>query len=188
MAFCLCFFLFYAQDLAWGLNIRGTRRDMAPDWRWLHVGESAIFWLVGVLSLSFFGDNWPTKFSRPVNVFLRTMISMAIGATVYFFYYRYAHLLLGTQKGLSHPQQFPMIWLINIFLVNMWFMDGWPGWRALPKTTAELDEVEETIVAHDVAWTPSLANGLAVGTVSGIAVYFGVINILPWIGHIQMIR
>jgi AAT family amino acid transporter len=191
VALCMCFFIFYAQDLAWGLNIRGTRREMAPDWRWLHVGETAIFWLVGVLFLSFFCGNWPTKFSRPVNVFLRTVISLAIGMTVYFFYYRYAHLFLGTQKGLSHPQQFPMIpmiWLINIFLINMWFMDGWPGWKAVPKTAEELEKVEETVIAHDVSWTPSLAKGLAVGAVAGAVVYVGVINALPWIGQIQMIK
>lgn len=191
IAFCLCFFLFYVQDLAWGMHIRGTRREMAPDWRWLHVGESAIFWLVGVLFLSFFCGNYPTKFSRPVNVFLRTVISAAIGAVVYFFYYRYAHLFLGTQKGMSHPQQFPMIpmiWLINLFLVNIWFMDGWPGWKAVPKTATELEAVEESIVAHDVKWTPGLAKGLVVGATAGVAFYFGVIAILPWLGRVQMIQ
>ncbi len=190
VALCLCFFLFYAQDLAWGENIRGTRREMAPDWRWLHVGESAIFWLFGVLFLNFYGDNWPTKFSRPVNVFWRTVISLAIGAAMYYLYYRYAHLFLGTQKGVSHPQQFPMIpliWLINIFLINMWFMDGWPGWRAVPKTAQELKAVEENIVAHDVTWTSGMAKGLVVGAVIGVAVYYGAINLMPWIGKIPMV-
>ena len=191
VALCLCFFLFYAQDLAWGLNIRGTRREMAPDWRWLHVGECAIFWLVGVLGLSFFGGNWPTKFSRPINVFLRTVISLAIGAVVYYLYYRYAHNFLGTQKGVSHPQQFPMIptiWLINIWLINMWFMDGWPGWKAVPKTAEELQHTEDSIVANDVRWTPSLAKGLLVGAASGGAFYLAVISIMPWIGQIQMVK
>jgi len=191
VALCLCFFLFYAQDLAWGLNVRGTRREMAPDWRWLHVGECAIFWLVGVLALSFFGGNWPTRFSRPINVFVRTVISLAIGLAVYYLYYRYAHNFLGTQKGVSHPQQFPMIptiWLINIWLINMWFMDGWPGWKAVPRTAEELKQVEENIVANDVRWTPSLAKGLLVGAAAGGAVYLALINVMPWVGQIQMIK
>ncbi|MDJ0932878.1 hypothetical protein [Breoghania sp.] len=86
------------------------------------MGDTAIFWLVGVLFLAFYCDNWPTKFSRSVNVFLRTVINLAIGAAVYIVYYKTAHLFLGTQKCFSHPQQFPMIptiWLINIFLINM---------------------------------------------------------------------
>ena len=186
VALCMAFFLYYAQDLVWGETVRGTRREMAPDWRWLHVGEMAIFWLVGVLYLSFYAGNWPTKFSRPVNVLLRTVISLAIGIGVYIVYYKTAHLFLGTQKGFSHPQQFPMIptiWLINLFLINMWFMDGWPGWKAVPKTVEEVEETKKEVVAHDVRWTPNLGKGLLVGAGAGLAVYFAVITVLPWIGE-----
>ena len=59
---------------------------------------------------------------------------------------------------------------------------------AVPKTAEELDAVEETIGAHDVKWTPSLATGLVVGATAGVAVYFAVIAILPWVGQIQMIK
>lgn len=185
IAVALCFFLYYAQDLVWGETIRGTRRLMAPDWRWLHVGEMAIFWLVPTLYLSFYCNNWPTKFSRPVNVFLRTLITAAGAVLVYVIYYKTSHLFLGTQKGFSHPQQFPMIpmiWLINIFLINYWFMDGWPGWKAESKSPEELNEVHEEIVAHDVKWTPGIAKGLLIGLAIGALAYFAVINILPWIG------
>ncbi|NDV18459.1 hypothetical protein GO013_03380 [Pseudodesulfovibrio sp. JC047] len=184
IAVALCFFLFYAQDIVWGETIRGTRRLMAPDWRWLHVGEMAIFWLVPTLYLSFYCNNWPTKFSRPVNVCIRTLIT-ALGAVfVYVVYYKTSHLFLGTQKGFSHPQQFPMIpmiWLINIFLINVWFMDGWPGWKAVPKTAEELEEGKEEVVAHDVKWTSGLAKGLAVGLGGGAILYFAIIKMLPWI-------
>jgi AAT family amino acid transporter len=192
VAVCMCFFIYYAQDLVWGETVRGTRRLMAPDWRWLHVGETAIFWLVGVLFLSFYCGNWPTKFSRPVNVCIRTFLSLAISVVIYVVYYKTSHLFLGTQKGFSHPQQFPMIpmiWLINIFLINMWFMDGWPGWKAVPKTADELEEVKEEYVAHDVKWGPGLAKGLAVGLAAGVVLYICAINVLPWIGEtVQIIK
>ncbi|WP_243547029.1 hypothetical protein [Pseudodesulfovibrio tunisiensis] len=186
IAVALCFFLFYAQDLVWGETIRGTRRLMAPDWRWLHVGEMAIFWLVPTLFLSFYCNNWPTKFSRPVNVCIRTLLTAAMAVLVYVVYYKTSHLFLGTQKGFSHPQQFPMIpmiWLINIFLINVWFMDGWPGWKAVPRTEAELEEVREEVVASDVKWTPGIAKGLAIGLAVGALLYFAIINVLPWIGE-----
>ncbi|KAF1075893.1 hypothetical protein [Halodesulfovibrio sp. MK-HDV] len=185
IAVALCFFLFYAQDLVWGETIRGTRRIMAPDWRWLHVGEMAIFWLVPTLFLNFYCGNWPTKFSRPVNVCIRTLLTAALAVLVYVVYYKTSHLFLGTQKGISHPQQFPMIpmiWLINIFLINVWFMDGWPGWKAVPKTQEELEEIKEEVVAHDVKWSPGIAKGLIFGLAIGLALYFAVISILPWIG------
>ena len=184
IAVCLCFFLYFAQELVWGPAIRGTRRLMAPDWRWLHVGEMAIFWLVPSLYLTFFCGNWPTKFSRPVNVLVRTVITIAGAIVLYVVYYKTSHLFLGTQKGFSHPQQFPMIpmiWLINIFLINVWFMDGWPGWKAVPKTAAELEEVREEIVAHDVKWTPRFAKGLGAGVIASVALYAFVIHALPWI-------
>jgi len=41
IAVALSFFLYFAQELVWGPAIRGTRRLMSPDWRWLHVGEMA---------------------------------------------------------------------------------------------------------------------------------------------------
>ncbi len=185
IALALCFFLFYAQDLVWGQTIRGTRRLMAPDWRWLHVGEMAIFWLVPTLYLNFYCGNWPTKFSRPVNVCIRTIVTALLAVVVYVIYYKTSHLFLGTQKGFSHPQQFPMIpmiWLINIFLMNVWFMDGWPGWKAVPKTEEELAEVHEEIVASDVKWTPGIAKGLVIGLLVGLALYTAVIYLLPWIG------
>jgi len=54
---------------------------------------------------------------------------------------------LGTQKGYSHPQQFPMIptiWLINIMLINHWFMDNWPGWKKVNVPEAgHAEEVEK---------------------------------------------
>ena len=184
IALCLCFFLYFAQELVWGSAIRGTRRLMAPDWRWLHVGEMAIFWLVPSLYLTFYCGNWPTRFSRPVNVALRTGITILGAIALYVVYYKTSHLFLGTQKGFSHPQQFPMIpmiWLINIFLINVWFMDGWPGWKAVPKTEEELEEVQEETVAHDVEWTPRFAKGLGVGVIASVALYAIVIHVLPWI-------
>jgi AAT family amino acid transporter len=190
IALALCFFLFYAQELTWGLNIRGTRRLMAPDWRWLHVGETAIFWLVAMLFHTFYLGNWPRRFSRPVNVFIRTFLTAAMTVVLYVVYYKTAHLFLGTQKGFSHPQQFPMIpmiWLINIFLINVWFMDGWPGWKAVPKTAEELEHVHEEIVGHDVSWSPSLGRGLAIGVAVGVVLYIGIINILPWLGRVVTI-
>jgi AAT family amino acid transporter len=83
----------------------------------------------------------------------------------------------------------PMIWLINIFLINVWFMDGWPGWKAVPRTAEELQEVEDEKVASDVRWSPALAKGLAVGIACGVGLYAVVVGVLPWIGQtVQIIK
>jgi AAT family amino acid transporter len=146
IAWCCFLFLYFAQELWWGPAIRGTRRDAAPDWRWLHVGETMVFFLIPALFTAFYCNNWPRKFSTPVNWLIRTGIAVVGGMFVYWVYYNTSHLVLGTQKGYSHPQQFPMIptiWLINIMLINHWFMDNWPGWKRVPVASAtEQKEVE----------------------------------------------
>ena len=183
IAIALAFFLYFAQELAWGPAIRGTRRLMAPDWRWLHVGEMAIFWLVPTLFLTFYCNNWPKKFSRPVNIFIRTVITIVGAVLLYIVYYKTSHLFLGTQKGFSHPQQFPMIpmiWLINIFLINYWFMDGWPGWKLVPSTASDTAVETATVSKDSVKWSPKFAGGLAVGAVAGVIIYFAIIYIIPW--------
>jgi len=184
IAFAMHFFLYFAQELTWGEAIRGTRRDAAPDWRWLHVGEMAVFFLVPALFITFYCDNWPKKYSIPVNVMIRTGITIVAAVALYVFYYKTSHLFLGTQKGFSHPQQFPMIptiWLINIWLAHHWFMDNWPGWKMVPKTAEEIDEDHAAAKAklEDVRWNPALGWGFGTGALAGVALYFITVWLLP---------
>ncbi len=181
ISLALCFFFWYMQELLWGDAIRGHRRDAAPDWRWLHVGETAIFFLVPALFIQFYCSNWPTKWSTPVNVLVRTALVAVFGIIITCLYYMYAHDFLGTQKGFSHPQQFPMIpmiWLIDIWLINHWFMDNWPGWRLEKKTKEEIVAEEQALVIRS-AWNPAMKPGLALGFVFGVGFYFVIIKVLP---------
>jgi len=120
------------QDLAWGPAYEGGKRLFAPDWRYLHSGELAVMMLLPALTLYFYFDNWPRKFSPEVNLAVRTTIT--VGGTFVFnwIYYSVSPPLLGTQPGYSHPQQFPMapviLWIV-IMMYHNWFMDGWPGKR-----------------------------------------------------------
>jgi AAT family amino acid transporter len=184
IAVAMHFFLYFAQELTWGEAIRGTRRAFAPDWRWLHVGEMAIFFLVPALFITFYCDNWPKKYSMPVNVLIRTVLTLAGAIALYIVYYKTSHMFLGTQKGFSHPQQFPMIpmiWLVNIWLVHHWFMDNWPAWKMVPKTS---EEIEADHAAHqaqidDVRWTPKFGAGLGAGVAMGVLFYFITVWALP---------
>ena len=184
IAFAMHFFFYFVQELTWGPAIRGTRRVFAPDWRWLHVGEMAIFLLVPAMFITFYCGNWPKKYSMPVNVLIRTIIAIIAGVLLYIGYYKTSHFFLGTQKGFSHPQQFPMIptiWLIDIWLVHHWFMDNWPGWKMVPKTEEDkaADEASISSSIGDVRLTPIFGWGLASGAVAGIAVYFIIVDLLP---------
>ena len=181
ISLALCFFFWFMQELLWGEAIRGHRRDAAPDWRWLHVGETAIFFLVPALFIQFYCGNWPTKWSTPVNALVRTVLVAIFGIIITCLYYMHAHNFLGTQKGFSHPQQFPMIpmiWLINIWLVNHWFMDNWPGWRMEMRTKEEIQAVEQEVIVKS-AWSPAMKPGLVFGVIAGICFYFLIVVLLP---------
>ena len=185
IAFAMHFFFYFAQELTFGEAIRGTRRGFAPDWRWLHVGEMAIFMLVPALFLNFYFGNWPRKFSMPVNVMVRTIITIVAAALLYIVYYKTSHLFLGTQKGISHPQQFPMIpmiWLVNLMLVQHWFMDNWPGWKLVVKSEQELaaDQAEYRAQIEEIKPTRQFGIGLSAGTVMGVVFFFITVWALPY--------
>lgn len=182
IAFSLSFFLYYAQELVWGEAVRGTRRLMSPDWRWLHVGEMAIFWLVPALYIHFYMQDCVTKFSKPINVLLRNIITIIAASIIYYVYYKTAHLFLGTQKGFSHPQQFPMIpmiWLINVMLINNWFMDNWPGWKI---EKGVIITENRKINEDKININPKFYLGLFIGIGVGIILYFAVVYFLPAFG------
>jgi len=187
IAVSLSFFLYFAQELVWGEAVRGTRRIMAPDWRWLHVGEMAIFWLVPALYIHFYMQDCVTRYSKPVNVLLRNIITIVAAIIIYYVYYKTAHFLLGTQKGFSHPQQFPMIpmiWLINVMLINHWFMDNWPGWKLdKNETITENRKIDKDTINI----TPRFNIGLIVGILVGIVLYFTIVYFLPLFGDILTI-
>ena len=132
LAFILFFTFVFLQDAVWGPSVEGAKRLMAPDWRYLHTGELAVILLAIALVLYFYFDNWPRKFSTEVNILIRVAITIIGAFALHWLYYQYSPMLLGTQAGYSHPQQFPMapvILFINVMLYHNWFMDGWPGKR-----------------------------------------------------------
>ncbi len=130
MAFLLFFVFIFMQDVVWGESIEGAKRLMAPDWRYLHTGELAVMVLAVALSLYFYFDNWPKKYSTEVNIFMRVAVILLVSVVFHHIYYQVSPALLGTQAGYSHPQQFPMapiiLWIVAMLYHN-WFMDGWPG-------------------------------------------------------------
>ena len=107
------------------------------------------------------------------------------GILFYALYYATSHNFLGTQKGFSHPQQFPMIpviWLINIWLINHWFMDNWPGWKTEAKTAVEI-QAEHRRFADEPLWEPAMGGGLVTGLALGVACFFVAIWAIPVISQ-----
>ena len=75
----------------------------------------------------------------------------------------------------------PMIWLINVMLINYWFMDGWPGWKLAEYKKAKEEEHESEDDAINM--TPKFKSGLLIGLVCGIVIYFAIVYLLPAFGN-----
>ncbi|MDO9084874.1 MAG: hypothetical protein Q7U53_01600 [Anaerolineaceae bacterium] len=143
LAFAFAFGVYYMQELRWGPAIMGDRYMDDPGWRWLHVGETLVFFLLPAMFINFYCGNWPQKFSKPLNWTIRTLLTFALGIVVYVIYYKTGHLYLGVQQDMAHAQQFPMvptIWFINMMLVHHWFMDNWPGFKKVKVSEKEVTE------------------------------------------------
>ena len=115
-----------------GPPTEGAFRRAGYMWRYLHVAEWFIFWLCGALTLTFFFDNWPRKWSTPVNWVIRNILMVLGGLAMAWFYYELGPKLLGTTIGLDQPEQYPMvwgIWYVNILLLMNWFFDNWPFYK-----------------------------------------------------------
>lgn len=73
----------------------------------------------------------------------------------------------------------PLIWLINVMLINYWFMDGWPGWRLAEAS----EKASITHVSYSNATlTPTFYRGVIGGTLGGVVVYFVIIYMIPMMG------
>lgn len=141
IAFALAFGFYFAQELSFGPAIMGDRHIDDPGWRWLHVGEMAVFFLLPAMFINFYCGNWPQKYSKPVNWTIRTVLTAVLGVAVYYIYYKTGHLFLGVQQDMAHAQQYPMvptIWFINMMLINCWFMDNWPGFKKVKVSSGEV--------------------------------------------------
>lgn len=132
MAWLIFFAFLFLQDVSWGPAVEGAKRLYAPDWRHLHCGELACMMLIPMMTLHFYFDNWPKKYSPSINIAIRCAIIFIATGILHYLYYKYSPPILGTQPGYSHPQQFPMapviLW-INMMLYHYWFMDMYPGKR-----------------------------------------------------------
>jgi len=120
----------FLQEVVWGPAVRGSAREMSVDWRYLHAGETAMFALFIALVHGIYFNNWPKKYSREVNILVRTVIVIIRTLWFYILDYKVSPMLLGTQKAYSHPNQFPLSavsLLIALMLAHTWYFDKWPG-------------------------------------------------------------
>jgi AAT family amino acid transporter len=129
MIFQLQLFVF---DYLWGEAYIGANNEMNFGWRYGHTVTMANFVLViAIIQNAFFGQAY-TKLPGILRGIAKTIVAIAGGLLFAWAYYSWGPTLFGVVKGVSHPSENAaalLIMIINLLLIQDYFMDGWPGYK-----------------------------------------------------------
>ena len=129
----LGFVIFYAMKLGmeafWGKPFVGGQYLDAPYFRYLHAAEMAGFMVLGAFIVKIYLDNLFNGSTALVRGAVRTLVAVAVGGLVMWFYYAAGPAVLGTVPGIAQPEDTPLCWsffLISFMLLHRNFFNSFP--------------------------------------------------------------
>jgi len=100
------------------------------DFRYMHTAEISVFFILAASILKGYFNNFPNTRGLWPRAIIRTVITMAGGILIYFFYYSPATIFfLGCETGRGYPADTPLAWVmlfLSIILIQGEFFQGWP--------------------------------------------------------------
>ncbi|MEM2135697.1 MAG: hypothetical protein Q6366_008415 [Candidatus Freyarchaeota archaeon] len=105
----------------------------------------AVFFIMAEFILYFYFDNWPKKYSKLVNITVRTVIVILAGLAMLYLYYMFSARIIGDPdilsmisypilfldpRGLTNPLPF-QLWLLWVLLLHGYVWRKWPIWKPL---------------------------------------------------------
>jgi AAT family amino acid transporter len=119
-------------DYLWDKAYAGGQNEMNFGWRYSHTVTMANFVLViAIMQNVFFGKAY-IKLPGIVRGIIKTVVAVAVGLLFAWAYYKWAPSLLGVCEGISHPSENAaafLLMVINLLMIQDYFMDGWPGYK-----------------------------------------------------------
>lgn len=123
------------MNVYWMEPFEGGQYTDAPYFRYLHTGEIGAFVILATFMLTVYFNNFPNRGSLAVRAFVRTLLAMAGGLAIYWFYYSPATTyLLGKVPGIAQPDDTPLVWTLLYLCVIMIQADLFQNWP-LPRRT-----------------------------------------------------
>jgi len=113
--------------------------------RWTAPLVLAVFLIIAEFILYFYFDNWPKKYSKPVNMAVRTIVVVLAGLLMLYVYYLASASIIGDPdvvtmltypilfldpRPLTNPLPF-QLWLLWILLLHGYIWRKWPVWKPL---------------------------------------------------------
>ena len=119
-------------DYLWYEAYVGGQNEANFGWRYSHTVTMANFVLViALIQNVFFGQAYE-KMNAVVRSIIKTIVAVVVGLLFAWAYYAWGPALLGVCEGVSHPSENAaafLIMVINLIMIQDYFMDRWPGYR-----------------------------------------------------------
>jgi len=126
----MLFILMKIMNIVWDEAFVGGQYTDGPDFRYIHAGEIAGFFILAVFILKNYFNNFPNTGSLWLKAVIRTIIAMALGMLIYWFYYSpLTTFFLARVQGFAQPDDKSLVWtllFLSIIMIQWEFFEGWP--------------------------------------------------------------
>ena len=126
----LVYILTRIMNQIWNEPFVGGQYTDGPDFRFIHTGEIAGFFILAAFILKYYFNNFPNIGGIWVRGAVRTVIAIAGGMLFYAFYYSsLATLVLSKVPGFAQPGDTSLVWtflFLSVIIIQMDFFEGWP--------------------------------------------------------------
>ncbi|MEJ2727411.1 MAG: hypothetical protein P8185_02680 [Deltaproteobacteria bacterium] len=114
----------------WDEPFMGGQYTDGPDFRFIHAGEVAGFFILAAFILNNYFANFPKAGNIWARAIIRTVIAIAGGVLFYAFYYSpLATFFLAKVPGFAQPGDTPLVWILlflSIIMIQSELFAGWP--------------------------------------------------------------
>ncbi len=114
----------------WDEPFVGGQYTDGPDFRYIHAGEIAGFWILAAFLLHIYLNNIPNGGNIWIRAIVRTVLSIIGGMGFYAFYYSPgATLVLAKVPGIAQPGDTPLVWtflFISVVMIHNSYFNAWP--------------------------------------------------------------
>jgi hypothetical protein len=126
----LMYILLKVFNYVWDEAFMGGQYTDGPDWRCIHAGEIAGFFILAAFIWKNYFNNFPNLQSTGLRALIRSVLVIVLGLLIYWFYFSpLATFFLARVEGFAQPDDKPLVWtlmFLSVVLIQSEFFDGWP--------------------------------------------------------------
>jgi len=130
MGFILLIIILKIFSCIWDEPFVGGQYTDGPDWRYIHAGQIAGFFILSAFTLKNYFNNFPNVSSLWARCVFRSLIAVSGGMLFYLFYYSpLSTFFLAKVAGFAQPGETPLVWsllFLSVVIIQDEFFKGWP--------------------------------------------------------------